>query len=141
MFSIKPFLSLTFFLLLCACQTLPEKNRMSDLSKLLENYALNYRWGSLNALNSYKKPSKDKESVNQTPLTTAVIDKFKNIRVVNYDIIVPPVIMSEMTVVQQVRVDYVYVDSQSVKSLIDRQIWEYDEDESRWYRITDLPKF
>lgn len=140
MLPIKPLCYTLFLFTLIGCQTLPEKKRMMDLSHILDSYAINYRWGNLNALETFKKHDTEIAAKESTAVTQELND-YQNIRIVNYEIIVPPTIVKETMVIQQAKVDYVYIDSQSVKSLIDRQVWQYDKEKSRWYRITELPLF
>jgi hypothetical protein len=43
--------------------------------------------------------------------------------------------------VQVVRIDYLHEDTQSVNTLMDRQVWRYEPEAKTWWLYSGLPAF
>ncbi len=125
-----------FFLILVllnGCQTVSPIKQQSiiNLNNTLRTYQTNYRWGNLAQIIGYAK----------TPAATKLPDNIGNIRIVKYDVLSSAILTSETTAIQEVQIEYIYIDKQTVRKLIDHQEWEYDTDKSTWYRTNPLPQF
>lgn len=119
--------------LLTACQTLEERRMQKGLESTLNAYAATVRWGHLAQIYSYLDTT-----VEQQPQDQEILG---NIRVTNYNVLQNPVMTSEELAQQSVAIQYVFIDRQVEKTLIDNQIWQFSEETERWTRINTIPDF
>lgn len=124
-------LPLLLVVLLPGCQTLSERDDARKLEHTLDSYAAAVRWQPLAGLYGY--------------LTTelqpaAVPDGLRNVRVTGYEISVPPRMVADDRVVQTAVIEYVQVDRQVVRTLVDHQVWTRD-DKGLWLRANPIPSF
>ena len=66
------------------------------------------------------------------------MERLHQVRVSGYDE-QPAIPAGEDEVRQTVRIELVNVNTQSVRSIVDRQVWKYDEAAKRWWLISGLP--
>ena len=82
--------------------------------------------------------SRAKELAAQTPLPQGL----ENIEVSQYLVVSPPVLVTKTKATQTVGISYILVNRQIEHSLVDQQIWERkDEDSREWYRTNPIPEF
>ena len=106
-------------------------DKFSDTSK---SYGEALVWGQYQAANLYRKPElaeKDKPN----------FEKLKNIKVAQYDIIEMNVSDDGLRVDQEAEITYFHRDKMVLKTLRDRQGWEFDSGDRRWYLTTAVPEF
>ena len=122
-------------LLLMGCASLDlEKGRWQKFDQTSKAYLLSYRWGDYDLVYGFRKPPNPNEEAPD-------VQDLSDLRVTSYK--VKQTIMSEdETVVIQI-VDFEYYRTRNVtlRTLTDRQRWEYDEEKERWYLTSDLPRF
>ena len=130
------FFGLLLALSLSSCETMENAGRKNKMDFDLKLYGHEVRWGEIEALPSYLKP----EMVDEQP---PLADNPENIRVTGYELLVSPhdVDSKKTRVAQTVRIHYIFRDRQVVRSLIDKQLWEYDADAKKWYRANPIPVF
>ena len=122
-------------LLLMGCASLDmEKDNWKKFDQTSKAYLLSYRWGDFDVVYGFRKPPKVNEQAPE-------VQDYSDLRVTSYR--VKQTIMSEdETIVVQI-VDFEYYRTRDVtlRTLTDRQRWEYDDEKERWYLTSDLPNF
>jgi hypothetical protein len=130
-------LLLAVTLLPAACGTIDnikDKQLGNDLQVVLSRYESAVRWGNPQHAYGFLKP----ELAEQTPLPPGL----ENIEVSQYVVVSPPVLLNKTTATQTVGISYILVNRQVEHSLVDRQMWERkDEDSREWYRANPIPEF
>lgn len=123
------------FILLClitgGCG--PNK-KLQLLDQTLEDYRTTIRWGLSERLEAFQNRHE-----NAAPAT----DPFQEIRVTSYKPIKRTFVEGKEgdTVHQTVEIRYYHDQSGVEKTLIDKQLWHYDEKKERWRLQSDLPHF
>jgi len=120
--------------LIAACAMDKVKNKETVLEETLRTYAATVRWGDLTQAEVFVDP-KYREA---HPLTELDLARFKQVQVTSYND-QPAAPLSETEVQQVVEIGLVNVNTQSARSIVDRQVWRYDEKEKRWWLTTGLP--
>ncbi len=125
---------LLFVLMAIGCGTFEKAGRKQSLHAVLKTYEHTVRWGSVATLPQFlqKDLLDSQQSVAVDP---------DNVRVINYEVISPPIMRGENTVEQTARIEFLFKDRQVVHPLIDRQQWEYDEAAKNWFRSNLIPLF
>ncbi len=120
-----------------ACGTvdnIKDKRLANELQAVLSRYESAVRWGTPQNAYGFLKP----ELAEQTPLPQGL----ENIEVSQYLVVSPPVLLSKTTATQTVGISYILVDRQVEHSLVDHQMWERKDEQSReWYRANPIPEF
>ncbi|MCB1869022.1 MAG: hypothetical protein KDI43_10950 [Gammaproteobacteria bacterium] len=115
------------------CQSLQSRQSNIELEKILSSYQTTVRWSSPEQAYLFLQPERyAKESL------PSGLD---NIRVTSYEVIRPPIALSEGVVNQTAKISYVLTDRQIERTLMDEQIWEYQAEEKIWYRINPIPEY
>ena len=120
-------------LLLSGCQSLDRKKQDKLLTQTLRTYESTLRWGDLRKAYSFLEP--------ELATKTDVPSGLENIQVTGYEIVSPPVPMSEKSIMQVAHIQYVLKDQQMEKSITDQQLWEYNLEDQRWYLTSKVPPF
>ncbi len=107
-------------------------HRVQLLEQTLRAYAEAVRWRSLDTLYAFEQ--RDPEA--EPNLDKSLLD----IRVTQYEVVVPARELSEGHYTQTVSIEYARPD-QTVRRLLDQQVWLYDKADKRWYRENPLPAF
>ncbi len=118
--------------LLGGCATPNSKNDL--LNATLESYAATIRWGNFEDAAAFIDPDVLKEH----PLTGLDLQRYRQVRVSGYNA-QPPRPLGDNEVGQVAEIVLVNNNTQSVRSLLDRQRWRYDEKNKRWWLATGLP--
>jgi hypothetical protein len=116
-----------------ACRNGPFTDVSSELETTLRTYEGNVRWGKLQNMYAFLK--RDPEN----PIE--VQEGLDNIRITGYELLSPLTQESEMRWRQTVKIDYVLVDRQIVRYVIDEQVWFSEDDGKSWKRELPLPVF
>jgi hypothetical protein len=116
---------------LAGCQTLGEKQQTNLLVDTLRKYEAALRWGSMQQAQSFA--STDIAKFSPTGRS--------DIRIIHYEVVQGPALVSEVKALQSVLIQYVHETSQSVKELLDQQVWQYDDETEAWTLISPLPEF
>ncbi len=124
-------------LLPAACGTvdnIKDKRLGNELQAVLSRYESAVRWGNPQQAYGFLKP----ELAEQTPLPHGL----ENIEVSQYVVVNPPVLLTKTKATQTVGISYILVNRQIEHSLVDQQMWERKDEESReWYRTNPIPEF
>lgn len=117
-------------LLLAGCQTLDTRTDARKLELTLESYASAVRWASLSELYAFLQPELRPE---QPPAG------LENIRVTGYEVSAAPRELAEGRVAQTAVIQYVVVDRQILRTLVDHQLWVLTD--GSWQRANPIPPF
>ena len=124
--------------LLVACASNPiekMKNKETVLEDTLKLYAATMRWGDdmTQGLGFI-----DPEYLKLHPVSELDLQRYKQIKVTAYDD-APAAPISETEVRQVVQISFINVNTQTMRSVVDNQVWRYDEKAKRWWLTTGLP--
>lgn len=127
----RSLLPIIMLVLLAGCQTLAERGDAQKLQQTLDSYGAAVRWQPLAGLYGFLRPEL------QPSQPPAGLD---NIRVTSYEISVPPRQLDEGRVTQSAVIQFVRVDRQVVRTLVDQQLWLRSV-EGQWQRANPIPAF
>lgn len=116
---------------LAGCQTLSERSDAQKLQQTLDSYGAAVRWQPLVGLYGYLQPEL------QPAEPPAGLD---NVRVTSYEVSAPPRQLAEGRVAQTAVIEYVRVERQVVRTLVDSQLW-VRSDSGEWQRANPIPAF
>lgn len=131
------FIAVLSTVLLAACASLSMdkiKTKESILEETLKTYAATIRWGDMTQALAFVDPKYRQAH----PLTDLDIARYRQVQVTSYND-QPAAPISADEVGQTVEIGLVNVNTQSARSIVDRQIWHYDEKAKRWWLMTGLP--
>ena len=120
--------------LIVGCASMMDSVKMDKFTDTSRGYGEALLWGHFEAANLYRQPAlaeKDKPD----------FEKLKNIKVAQYDIKDMNVSDDGLEVEQDAEIAYYHRNKMILKTLRDRQIWEFDTKDRRWYLKTQLPEF
>jgi hypothetical protein len=127
-------LLLVLVVLLTACQTNPYGDVPKQLALQVRTFEDVVRWGALEKMYLFEK-----REPGSPPVTLP--DNLANVRVTGYEVGARLTKIDEERWAQTAVIDYVMIDRQVVRQLIDRQVWESDDEGKTWYRTTPVPQF
>jgi hypothetical protein len=119
---------------LAGCATQNMRSRQTILEETLRSYAATIRWGDIAQAQTFVDP-KFRE---QHPLTPLELARFKQVQVSGYSE-QPATPVGEDEVRQTVQIDLVNVNTQRARSVVDHQVWHYDEATKHWWLASGLP--
>ena len=128
------FVSVVAAVLLAACAMDKVKNKETILEDTLRTYAATIRWGDVTQAEVFIDPKYREKH----PLTDLDLARYKQVQVTSYND-QPAAPLSDTEVQQVVEIGLVNVNTQSARSIVDRQVWHYDENAKRWWLTTGLP--
>jgi hypothetical protein len=120
--------------LLAACATTQLRSKETRLTDTLKAYAATIRWGDVQQAQSFLDP----KVLAEHPPTSLELARFKQVQITGYDE-QPAVPAGENEVRQTVEIGLVNVNSQAARSVVDRQVWRYDETAKHWWLMSGLP--
>jgi len=116
------------------CSGLQGKYRLAQFEDISSAYGQAIRWGHYDVANGFrKKQETDHEAWN--------VDKLNKIRVTSYELLNSNPTEDKFRVHQAVKIRYFNADQMIEKTLIDKQLWEYDNTEKAWHLQSGLPDF
>lgn len=126
---------LTILIIICAgCASLAAKEKLGSLELSTDKYENAVRWGYFEMADGFRNGSdKDMQSTDFSEL--------KKIRVTSYEILNRTISEDYLKATQYVEIKYYYIDQMIEKTILDKQIWKYDDDRKTWFLHGDLPHF
>jgi len=124
---------LALLAMLCAGCATDQRNQA--LIHTLSAYGSTLRWGDFQSALQFVDP-KVREANQPTALDLA---RYQQVRVTGYDDGAGPVPDGENVVRQVVQIGLVNINTQSERTVIDRQTWRYDPEKKRWWLVSGLP--
>lgn len=120
--------------LISGCAGIQTGKKMTLFDDTARAYLRALRWGDYEVAYAFKKTEGADDKMPD-------FENLRQIRVTDYN--VKQTILSEdqLSILRIVDFQYYRITNAMVKTLIDRQKWEYDEEENRWYLTSDLPDF
>ena len=122
------------FALLAGCTAMTAQSESRALELTLNAYANAIRWGDI----SQAIPFVDPETLKKHPLSQLDIDRYKQIHFASYNE-QPPVPTGPHEVRQVVNISLVNVNTQVERSIVDNQLWRYNEKTKHWLLVSGLP--
>lgn len=119
-------------MLLSGCAT---DKRNDSLAHTMIAYANTVRWDGFEAAEQFVDP----KVRDAHPITDLDRERFKQVQVNDYDDGNGPVPAGENEVRQNVRISLTNVHTQSVRTIVDRQLWRYDPEKNKWWLETGIP--
>ena len=109
--------------------------RNQALITTLNAYANTMRWGDFQSALQFVDPKVAAEH----PLSALDLQRFQQVRVTGYDEGAGAVPDGENRVRQVVQISLVNLNTQSERTVIDRQSWRYDPQTKHWWLTSGLP--
>jgi hypothetical protein len=121
-------------LLLSGCAAMNSQSENRALQTTLAAYANAIRWGDI----SQAIPFIDPQTLKKHPVTPLDIERYKQVHFASYN--EQPVVPAGPHEVRQVvKIDLVNVNTQVERSIVDNQLWRYDETDKHWRLVSGLP--
>lgn len=120
-------------LMAAGCKTIQEIKGEDALKAALRSYEASVRWGEPNQAYNFLAPE-----VAETAEIPADLD---NVQITGYRVVSRPTHLSEHVVTQTAVIEYLFRDRQVSHALTDRQLWEFEADQQRWFRTNPIPVF
>lgn len=115
----------------CAAVSKSEQNLLEDT---LDTYASVIRWSNFDEAVTFIDPA----ALKAHPISKLDLERFNQVRVTTYNA-QPARNTGEHEARQIVEIGLVNVNTQSARSIVDRQTWRFDEKEKRWWLVSGLP--
>jgi len=119
---------------LTACTTIDSKKKSAIFETTQLKYSKAIRWGEFGLADSMRRLPDGQHA-------TQDAESLEHIKVTSCETISTSSLEDGSRLRVTARIDYYHDDGMKVNSLLDNQVWEYDEDASTWYIITPLPVF
>jgi hypothetical protein len=123
-----------FVMLILGCASMKTGEKMSQFDETSRAYIRAIRWGDYEGAYTFKKLT-DREVV------LPDFEDYRSVKVTNYKVKQTIISEDQSTIIQIIDFQYYRLTDVTVKTLIDRQKWEYDEEQERWFLHSDLPAF
>jgi hypothetical protein len=120
--------------LLGACASKEIRSKANILEQTLRSYAATIRWGDIRQATSFIEP----KVLAEHPPSQLDLDRLQQVRVSGYEE-QPAVPVGENEVRQTVQIELINVNTQTTRSIVDRQVWKYDEATKHWWLTSGLP--
>jgi len=130
--TVGPMLLSLLLLLLSGCAT---DKRNDSLDRTMIAYANAVRWDGFEVAATFIDP-KVREA---HPITDLDRARFKQVQVSDYDDGRGPIASGENEVRQIVHISLTNVHTQSVRTIVDHQVWRYDTEKNKWWLESGLP--
>jgi hypothetical protein len=122
-------------LLLMGCAGLAkEEENWRKFDQTSKAYLLALRWGEYEAAYGFRRPP----NINDEKPD---FQDLSDVRVTSYKVKQTIILENKIIVIQLVDFQYYRMRNVTVRTITDRQKWEYDEEKEKWHLISDLPHF
>ena len=128
-------LSLAVMLLLLLLAGCAGQQRSDALTKTLAAYGSTLRWGDFQSAAQFIDP----KVLAAHPLTQLDIDRYKQVRVSDYNDDAGPAPVDDFDVRQTVKVSLINIHTQEERTVIDHQTWHFDQKTKHWWLTSGLP--
>lgn len=126
--------AVVFVLLVLGCASMKTGEKMSQFDETSRAYLRAIRWGEFEAAYAFKKLT-DRDDV------LPDFEEYRSVRVTNFKVKQTIISEDQLKIIQIVDFQYYRMKDVTVKTIIDRQKWEYDEEQDRWFLQSNLPAF
>lgn len=123
-------------LLILGCASLQtERDKMNLLDKTSRAYDRAIRWGEYEEAYAFKKPAGVDDELPD-------FEGYRQVRVTRLKVKSTVIDKESLSRAHRVvDIQYYRMTNITVKNLKNRQLWEYNEEENRWYLISAMPVF
>lgn len=123
-------------LLLCLLAGTAEARSKKDkaMDQVLMDYAATLRWGGFEQGIAFIDPAIRAER----PISSVDLNRYRQVRVSYYHQ-QSPVLVSKTEIQVLAEIGIINNHNQNERSVIDRQIWRWDEKQKRWWLMSGLP--
>ena len=118
---------------LIGCATLAEHSRMTRFEKISERYKELVLLSEFEAACMFGDTENMIEDIN--------FDALKNLKVTDYALKSYYISNDKLEINQSVEMEYHWLDEYRVRTILDKQIWKYDEEKKTWVLQTGFPRF
>ena len=119
-------------MLLAGCA---QNTRSDSLTATLNAYGSAVRWNGLQSALQFVDP----KVLKAHPPTDLDVARYQQVRVTDYDDGAGPVVLGNDEVQQTVQISFVNVHTQVERSIVQHQVWRYDENAKHWWLESGLP--
>ncbi|NII12325.1 hypothetical protein [Oleiagrimonas sp. C23AA] len=120
---------------LAACANIAEQRKSTQLQETLSAYRNALRWGSFQQAAAFIDPKLRQAH----PMSDFERSRYAQVRVSDYDDAQGPVPAGKDEVHQAVRIGLINRNTQAERSIVDQQVWHYDQDAHHWWLESGLP--
>lgn len=120
--------------LLVGCANIQDLTKLDHFDTTSRAYSHHIRWSEFEDAAIFLKPSEDDSNARDPEL-------IKMIRVTDYLIKTTAVSDDQTKVVQMVDISYYRNDSMILKTIREKELWEWDAEKQQWELSSGLPKF
>lgn len=121
------------FLSASGCATYREQKKSDALDRTTDSYETAIRWGYFEMTRNFRKdPDRQEESS---------LSRVRNIKITSYEVLDRKISADKSEARQTVELKYFNVEYLIEKTVVDNQLWKYDEKEQRWYLASPFPRF
>lgn len=121
-------------LLIVGCAGIETRKQMTLFDETSRAYGRAIRWGDYEEAFAFKRSANNDDNLPD-------FEEYRQVRVTSYKIKKTRIAEDFSKVLQIVDIQYYRMSNVTVKNYIDRQKWEYNEEEERWYLTSELPDF
>ena len=125
---------LLILVLAAGCAAMSTQSESRALETTLVAYANAVRWGDFEQALAFVDP----ETLKVHPLSSIDMERYKQVKVAAYTE-QPPVPAGAHEVRQIVQMSLVNINTQTERSIVDKQLWRYDEKTKHWHLVSGLP--
>ena len=125
---------IVLIILITGCASLDEQKRKDSLDTVINSYENAIRWGYYELTENYIKKT-DKSDY------TGDYSSMKDYKVTSYEVLGGKIEKDGMQAMQTVEIKYYHIRYLIEKVMIDKQLWEYDASEEKWFLKSGLPVF
>ena len=125
---------IVFILLILGCASMETGEKMSHFDETSRAYLRAIRWGEYEAAFAFKKLAARDEELPD-------FENYRTVQVTNYKVKQTFISEDKSRIIQIVDFQYYRTNDVTVKNLLDRQKWEYDKEQEKWFLQSHLPKF
>jgi len=130
---LQPFIAILLLSFVFADTALAKSPR-KKLPEILQAYAATIRWGEFSEALAFVDPTYLKHN---SP-TKLELDRYQQVRVSYYHDSIPVFLSPEKAQVTA-EIGLININTQSARSIVDKQIWQWDKKTKRWWLMTGLP--
>jgi hypothetical protein len=121
-------LILAVLVLMTGCASDKRKTTMDDTLRLYER---SIKWGNY----------ADAQILTQKPFTQETLDRYRDIKVISYEVVRQEVIGDFDQLNQVVEIKFFHEQQGTIKTVRDSQVWIYDDERDAWKLDSGLPDF
>jgi hypothetical protein len=127
-------IGVAILLLAMGCASMETGEKMSQFDQTSRAYLRAIRWGEFEAAYAFKKLMDSDQEMPD-------FENYKTVKVTNYKVKQTIISETKSKIIQIVDFQYYRMKDVTVRTIIDRQKWEYDEAQEKWFLQSDLPPF